>query len=108
MVMWSSGNMSAQINNHPIITTKGGRFMDFKKMLLIMSERPIKSLIISLVVVATIAGIYYATATTYACVTQTIDNHQYCLKYQIYPPPTKTIGIVSSTACPNNPPSNCP
>lgn len=49
-----------------------------------------------------------AAATTYACSTLTINGQDVCLKYRVSPLPLKYIGIVANTACPNNPPSNCP
>lgn len=46
-------------------------------------------------------------AAVYQCQTENIDNMLQCHKYQISPT-FMDLGIVSSTACPNNPPSNCP
>lgn len=50
------------------------------------------------------SSIYLA---TYRCQTETVDNAQQCHKYQVSPS-FKDLGIVSNTACPNNPPSYCP
>ncbi|MEQ1622789.1 MAG: hypothetical protein ABL919_15395 [Methylococcales bacterium] len=83
--------------------------MDLKKIPTLISVNPIKSILIALAVGAAVAGIYFSkAATTYACSTTTIDGHQVCLKYRISPLPIKLIGTVANTACPNNPPSNCP
>ncbi len=46
-------------------------------------------------------------ANTYACKTETIDNSPSCVKYQLTPT-FKNLGVVSNSACPNNPPTNCP
>lgn len=83
--------------------------MDFKKIPTLIAVNPIKSILIALAVGAAVAGIYYSkAATTYACSTSTINGHQYCLKFNVSVNPPKYIGIVANTACPINPPSNCP
>ncbi len=101
--------MNAQLNSHSNLTIKGDHSMDLKKIPTLIAVNPIKSILIALAVGAAITGIYYSkAATTYACSTSTINGHDVCLKYRISPLPLKFIGKVADTACPNNPPSNCP
>lgn len=49
------------------------------------------------------------TTPKYACATYTnSENDQSCHKYRVKPLPLKHIKKVSNSACPYNPPSNCP
>lgn len=101
--------MSVQYNHFSNTTANGHSILDSNKLLTIIKQHPIKLLLIFLAFGSAIAAyIYYSTTTTYACRTATIDNHSICEKYKISPPPVELIGIVSNSACPNNPPSNCP
>lgn len=90
--------------NNPSVANRPTSFVRLKT---IIKENPIKLFLVVFVLAAAAIG-YYAAATTYACVTKTIDNSQSCHKYRISPQPVKYLGKVSNTACPVNPPSNCP
>jgi hypothetical protein len=101
--------MNAQLNFYSNLAIKGHHSMDLKKIPTLISVNPIKSILIAFTIGAAIAGIYYSKAvTTYACVTSNVGGQNICQKYRISPLPVKLIGTVANTACPNNPPSNCP
>jgi hypothetical protein len=108
--------MSAQINNHSNIITKGDRPMDSNKILTILKENPIKLLLIfclfggaaTYIVLTTThtptTTAYYAT--TYHCETRYVWDIPFCYKIQDNPPDVTIVSYFSE--CPNNPPTYCP
>jgi len=72
-------------------------------------QRPLLALVIALIL-GIVAYLVYASiyaAATYQCQTENIGGLPKCHKYQVSPS-FKDLGIVLDTACPINPPSNCP